>query len=113
MGTSGEAIPFSLRVSSTCGNQGINWSDEKLGYFSAGHCVYGIADSVLVPLDQPLDTASEKRYRKLFLSGMDLTKDFFFSYTYNICYTVQHNMTHEEPQDPFESMFVWNEFLSR
>jgi len=47
------------------------------------------------------------------LSGLELNKDFYFSYTYNLARTLQANMTADAPADPFDSMFVWNEYLSR
>lgn len=36
------------------------------------------------------DPSAEKRYRKL-LSGVDLTKHFYFSYTYDLAKTLQYN----------------------
>ena len=62
---------------------------------------------------QGRETPAEKRYRKLLLSGLELNKDFYFSYTYNLARTLQANLTTDAPGDPFDSMFVWNEFLSR
>lgn len=62
---------------------------------------------------QGRETLAEKRYRKLLLSGLELNKDFYFSYTYNLARTLQANLTTDAPEDPFDSMFVWNEFLSR
>ncbi|DBA74413.1 TPA: hypothetical protein ACH3X1_011168 [Trebouxia sp. C0004] len=87
-----------------------------------GQKVYGINKTLLVPLVQPSvdivqgqgrETAAEKRYRKLLLSGLELNKDFYFSYTYNLARTLQSNLTADAPADPFDSMFVWNEYLSR
>ena len=54
----------------------------------------------------------EKRYRKLLL-GMDLTQDFFFSYTYDVASTLQNNLTASAQQGRFDSMFVWNDHLTR
>lgn len=62
---------------------------------------------------QGRETAAEKRYRKLLLSGLELNKDFYFSYTYNLARTLQANLTADAPADPFDSMFVWNEYLGR
>ncbi|KAL0027916.1 hypothetical protein WJX79_002536 [Trebouxia sp. C0005] len=87
-----------------------------------GQKVYGIDKTLLVPLVQPSvdivqgqgrETAAEKRYRKLLLSGLELNKDFYFSYTYNLARTLQANLTADAPADPFDSMFVWNEYLGR
>lgn len=53
------------------------------------------------------------RYKKL-LSGVDLTKDFFFSYTYRIMQSLQRNVLLPEGEPlPYENMFVWNAFLTR
>eukprot|EP00210_Caulerpa_lentillifera_P003675 g3508.t1 len=79
----------------------------------AGHTVYGIADTALIPLNFTNECVSERRYRRLLLSGVDLTKDFFFSYTYNLSYTVQHNLMHQDSVDPFDCIYVWNEYLTR
>ncbi|KAK1932511.1 Phosphoinositide phosphatase SAC1 [Phytophthora citrophthora] len=53
---------------------------------------------------------AEARYLGLF-HFLDLTKDFYFSYSYDITHTLQHNMTteHSEPAE----MFTWNEYLTR
>jgi phosphatidylinositol 3,5-bisphosphate 5-phosphatase len=61
---------------------------------------------------QKEESMEEKRYRKLLL-GMDLTQDFFFSYTYDIASTLQNNLTASAQQDRFDSMFVWNDHLTR
>lgn len=53
------------------------------------------------------------RYKKL-LSSVDLTKDFFFSYSYNIMNSLQKNLCNNGTgQSQYESMFVWNHFLTR
>lgn len=53
------------------------------------------------------------RYKKL-LSTVDLRKDFFFSYSYNIMCNLQKNLaTRKSSRVPYESMFVWNEYLTR
>ncbi|PPD97031.1 hypothetical protein GOBAR_DD05980 [Gossypium barbadense] len=52
-------------------------------------------------------------YKKL-LSSVDLTKDFFFSYSYNVMCSLQKNLYNNEPGEVlYETMFVWNEFLTR
>lgn len=53
------------------------------------------------------------RYKRL-LCTVDLTKDFFFSYSYNIMQSLQKNVCNRETgQVIYETMFVWNEFLTR
>lgn len=97
----------------------------------AGHKVYSIAEKGVVQLTRtprtnttPLrgrDAAAERRYRRLLLTGLDLTKDFYYSYTYNLSQSLQTNFARAAhvddgvPDDAerFAGMFVWNEYLSR
>ena len=52
------------------------------------------------------------RYVNIF-SAIDLKRHFYFSYTYDLTHTFQHNMTHPPPARGFKSnnMYVWNDFL--
>ena len=51
----------------------------------------------------------------MLLTGVDFTKDgFFFSHSYNLAATLQVNMTRAAASNaPFDSMFVWNDHLTR
>ena len=52
------------------------------------------------------------RYKKL-LCMVDLTKDFFFSYSFNIMHSFQKDICdHESGATLCKKMFVWNEFLT-
>jgi hypothetical protein len=85
---------------------------------SAGHGLYDIRDVQLIPLLQggqkaaSCDMGAERRYRRLITSGLDLSKNFVVSYSYNLCRTLQSNLT-APASDPFGSRFVWNEYLTR
>ncbi len=47
-------------------------------------------------------------------AAIELSKDFLWSYTWPLWRTVQANMSEQEQPDlAFNSMFVWNEFLTR
>ena len=61
---------------------------------------------------QLLVAEAEKRYCKL-LSGVELTRDFFFSYACPTWRTLQANMTSPPTGSAFDSMYVWNDFLTR
>ena len=52
------------------------------------------------------------RYISIF-NNVDLTKNFYFSYTYDITHTLQHNMTRPPNRRNFSynEMFVWNSYL--
>ncbi|KAE9616001.1 putative SAC domain-containing protein [Lupinus albus] len=55
-----------------------------------------------------------KGYKKL-LCSVDLTKDFFFSYSYHVMLSLQKNMSDNftTGKSLYKTMFVWNEFLTR
>ncbi|KAH6817270.1 Phosphoinositide phosphatase family protein [Perilla frutescens var. frutescens] len=84
-----------------------------------GHDVYAISKCEIIPLPNSAVRASmvnyknENRYKKL-LCMVDLTKDFYFSYSYHVMRSLQRNMCDNETgQVLYETMFVWNEFLTR
>ncbi|XP_019194226.1 PREDICTED: phosphoinositide phosphatase SAC2-like isoform X2 [Ipomoea nil] len=84
-----------------------------------GHSIYAVSKSEIIPLPNSsvrsklINNKSENRYKKL-LCMVDLTKDFFFSYSYHVIRSLQKNMSDNETgQVVYETMFVWNEFLTR
>ncbi|KAL2539056.1 Phosphoinositide phosphatase SAC2 [Abeliophyllum distichum] len=91
---------------------------RKIGTI-CGHAVYAIAKSEMIPIPNStvqsnMDySKNENRYKKL-LRTVDLTKDFFFSYSYHVMLSLQKNLSnHETGLILYETMFVWNEFLTR
>lgn len=84
-----------------------------------GHIVYAISKTEMIPLSDSVTQTSlttwrhENRYKKL-LCMVDLTKDFFFSYSYHVMRSLQRNSCNDETGHVlYETMFVWNEFLTR
>ncbi|KAK4854012.1 hypothetical protein QYF36_017668 [Acer negundo] len=84
-----------------------------------GHNVYAVSKSDMIPLPNSsvlssiANSNNENRYKKL-LCTMDLTKDFFFSYSYHVMRSLQRNLYDSQTgQVLYETMFVWNEFLSQ
>ncbi|CAA3009313.1 phosphoinositide phosphatase SAC3-like isoform X1 [Olea europaea subsp. europaea] len=84
-----------------------------------GHNVYAISKSEIIPLPNSAvrsgtaNNKNENRYKKL-LCMVDLTRDFYFSYSYHVMRSLQKNMCDNETgQVLYETMFVWNEFLTR
>lgn len=96
-----------------------------LGY----HVVYTIEDVAMVYIPYVEKSNSkeinqeEQRYVKMFQS-IDLRQNFYFSYTYDLTHTMQHNFTNiRDGQKNLEaskilgvknspsSKFMWNEFL--
>ncbi|GER53610.1 phosphoinositide phosphatase family protein [Striga asiatica] len=91
---------------------------KKMGSI-CGHEVYSIAKSEMIAIPNPTPhtnmaySKNENRYKKL-LRNVDLTKDFYFSYSYHVMLSLQKNLTnHETGLVLYETMFVWNEFLTR
>ncbi|GAB2217534.1 hypothetical protein Drorol1_Dr00000731 [Drosera rotundifolia] len=83
-----------------------------------GHAIYAIDESQLITIPHgsvQTDLAhskNEQRYKKL-LSSVDLTKDFFYSYTYPVMQSLQKNVLSKgEVEMPYDNIFVWNAYLT-
>ncbi|KAK3318566.1 SacI homology domain-containing protein [Apodospora peruviana] len=90
-----------------------------------GHYVYQIDGTDLIPLTSPsfkTDQRNTEESRFLgILHNLDLTRSFYYSYSYDITRTLQHNITRERTallsgqpcpiDDDLNSMFVWNNHL--
>ncbi|KAI7739858.1 hypothetical protein M8C21_020869 [Ambrosia artemisiifolia] len=84
-----------------------------------GHAVYSIEDTQILTIPHvsvQTDVAHSKtelRYKKL-LSSVDLTKDFYYSYTYPIMRSLQKNVLSNGNEGmPYDDIFVWNAFLTQ
>ncbi|CAN8252479.1 unnamed protein product [Cochlearia groenlandica] len=84
-----------------------------------GRIVYEVSKSEIISLQSSsvvcnfANSRDEDRYKRL-LCVVDLTKDFFFSYSYNLMRSFQKNICdHESGSALYKKMFVWNEFLTR
>ncbi|KAG2662060.1 hypothetical protein PVAP13_1KG521340 [Panicum virgatum] len=92
---------------------------KRIGEIFA-HPVYQVTRTAMVELANSKTRSTfqsskdENRYKKI-LSTLDLRKDFFFSYSYHIMRSLQKNLSdpHQEGWTLYETMFVWNEFLTR
>ncbi|XP_024008255.1 phosphoinositide phosphatase SAC5 [Eutrema salsugineum] len=91
---------------------------KKVGEI-CGHTVYGIAESQMIVIPNPsiqtkvADSLDERRYKKI-LSMVDLSKNFYFSYTYHLMYSLQKNICNTEKGNTHDNtMFVWNAHLTR
>ncbi|KAK4109925.1 hypothetical protein N656DRAFT_715042 [Canariomyces notabilis] len=90
-----------------------------------GHYVYQIDGTDLIPLTSPnfkMDQRNTEESRFLgILNNLDLTRSFYYSYSYDITRTLQHNISRERAalingqpcaaDDDLNSMFVWNNHL--
>lgn len=93
-----------------------------------GHYIYQIDGTELVPLSsgatrQRLEKNPDEARFLAIMSNIDLTRSFYFSYSYDISHTLQHNITAERQalkagtfkaqctRDDYNSMFVWNNYL--
>ncbi|KAL4787991.1 SacI homology domain-containing protein [Aspergillus varians] len=93
-----------------------------------GHYIYKIDGTELISLTtssnlsrfKPDKNPEEARYIAI-LNNLDLTRAFYFSYSYDVTHTLQHNITRErkvhedgQPRDlrqDFNTMFIWNHHL--
>ncbi|KAI1824509.1 SacI homology domain-containing protein [Xylaria intraflava] len=90
-----------------------------------GHYVYQIDGTELIPLapaKYKTDTRNAEESRFLgILNYLDLTRSFYYSYSYDITRTLQHNISRERvaltgglpgaPYHDYNNMFVWNNHL--
>ena len=90
-----------------------------------GHYVYQVDGTELIPLTPPkykVDVRNTEESRFLaILNNLDLTRSFYYSYSYDITRTLQHNITRERTTlnngipsstyDDCNSMFIWNSHL--
>ena len=90
-----------------------------------GHYVYQVDGTDTIPLTPPgfkIDQRNTEEARFLtILSNLDLTTSFYYSYSYDITRTLQHNISRERTallncqpsnaDDDLNSMFVWNSHL--
>ncbi len=91
-----------------------------------GHYVYQIDGTELVPLTDSstrpkLDRDPEEARSIGVFKNLDLTQSFYFSYSYNITRTLQHNILRERQAlgkgqtdnaaRDYNSMFIWNHHL--
>jgi len=92
-----------------------------------GHYIYQVDGTELISLTtsnsskiKPEKNHEEARYITI-LNNLDLTRSFYFSYSYDITRTLQHNICRERkanqdgrprncPQD-YNTMFIWNNHL--
>ncbi|KAI5861633.1 SacI homology domain-containing protein [Durotheca rogersii] len=93
-----------------------------------GHYIYQIEDTRLIPLTPAkyktdARHVEEQRFLNI-LTNLDLTRSFYFSYSYDITRTLQHNITKERTAllnglapgttyGDYNSMFIWNSHLLR
>ncbi|KAK8105311.1 phosphatidylinositol-3-5-bisphosphate 5-phosphatase [Apiospora kogelbergensis] len=90
-----------------------------------GHYVYQVDGTELIPLTPAkfrpdVRNTEEPRFLGI-LNNLDLTRSFYYSYSYDITRTLQHNISRERTAlanglpgttcDDFNSMFVWNSHL--
>ncbi|GAB2268953.1 hypothetical protein Dimus_003891 [Dionaea muscipula] len=84
-----------------------------------GHTIYAVSKSKMLPIPRSnmrsnMDIyKNENRYKKL-LGTVDITKDFFFSYSYHVMHSLQKNLCDKEKDLlSYDTMFVWNAYLTR
>lgn len=81
-----------------------------------GHYIYHIDDTNMINIagTRTATTPEQARYLQIF-EQVDITKNFYFSYTYDITRSLQYNMTSRSPESHFDPnpIFVWNDHLTK
>ncbi|KAM3478096.1 hypothetical protein MY5147_002383 [Beauveria neobassiana] len=93
-----------------------------------GHYIYQVEGTELIPLgtgrsskpEARNNSAEETRFLSIF-NSLDLTRSFYYSYSYDVTHTLQRNIMRErasiaqgvdsKTHEELNSMFVWNNYL--
>ncbi|EPQ55803.1 hypothetical protein GLOTRDRAFT_138581 [Gloeophyllum trabeum ATCC 11539] len=79
-----------------------------------GHYLYHCESTDIVPIsfNHKLERPAEEQRLMNIFKQVDMSKNFYFSYTYDLTSTLQHNMTqpdgHRKGKVPFNDRFAWN-----
>ncbi|TDL16362.1 hypothetical protein BD410DRAFT_816753 [Rickenella mellea] len=76
-----------------------------------GHYLYHCEAAEMIPVsfNQKLDKPAEEQRLMNIFKQVDMSKNFYFSYTYDLTWTLQHNLTCPEPVEwTFNDRFAWN-----
>ena len=81
------------------------------------HYIYHIQDTQVISLSLTESDYDESRYLQIF-NDINLNKHFYFSYTYNMSYSLQYNISNAKDTGYFppttnqwNDLFVWNQYL--
>ena len=77
-----------------------------------GHWIYTITEVKYIPLTYKMTATPDEVKYKAVLQGMDLCKEFYFSYTYDLTSTLQKNCTQPLVGGIVQAVdqFAWNSF---
>ncbi|KAF8525617.1 SacI homology domain-containing protein [Hysterangium stoloniferum] len=84
-----------------------------------GHYLYHVESADIIPVcfNQKIDRPAEEQRLMNAFKQVDMTKNFYFSYTYDLTSTLQHNLT-RQPEIPstssrwsFNDRFAWNHHM--
>eukprot|EP00842_Homolaphlyctis_polyrhiza_P000805 jgi/Hompol1/1725/HPOL_001926-RA len=82
-----------------------------------GHYIYHIDETIMLNLSAPskLEKKSdEARYMQIF-GQVDINKNFYYSYSYDITSSLQKNLSLPPGREHFQAndMFIWNSYMNR
>ncbi|PHH77356.1 hypothetical protein CDD83_4141 [Cordyceps sp. RAO-2017] len=92
-----------------------------------GHYIFQVEGTELIPLTPGRvrsDSRNSEEHRFLgILNNLDLTRSFYYSYSYDVTQSLQHNIQRERAavakeipsssEQDYNSMFIWNDYLLR
>ncbi|KAJ2895041.1 phosphatidylinositol-3,5-bisphosphate 5-phosphatase, partial [Coemansia aciculifera] len=74
-----------------------------------GHYIYHVEDTRLISVAYRPERSEVEEKSIATFKNVDLTKNFYYSHSYDITHTLQKNVVlHGEPQRFYHGMFVWN-----
>ena len=79
-----------------------------------GHSIYHVDNVKMIPIGiykaERKRLNAEQRYFQIF-NQVDMTKNFYFSYSYDLTKSLQHNMTTLEKSP--NNLYLWNDYLTK
>ncbi|KAI0086625.1 SacI homology domain-containing protein [Irpex rosettiformis] len=78
-----------------------------------GHYVYHVEEIEVVPVtsNHKVDKPTEEQRLMNVWKQVEMAKNFYFSYTYDLTSTLQHNMTRPNAGRMFNDRFAWNHYM--
>ncbi|EIW71658.1 hypothetical protein TREMEDRAFT_27142 [Tremella mesenterica DSM 1558] len=76
-----------------------------------GHYIYHCDETAVLPIPTKPDRSSQETKLLATFQTVDLTKNFYFSYSYDITNTLQTNLTISDADRKWNSRFMWNHRL--
>lgn len=73
-----------------------------------GHYIFHCDETIMLPISAKMEKTHEETRLLNMFQGVDLSKNFYFSYSYDLTNTLQVNLTRRAPTPVHNTHFMWN-----